>query len=349
MRVGIYTHYAHCDQAYLALRLVEFCRLYGIDFDIYSDQPPARLNLPYDKIVAHRSVMRFTDWAQKQSAIVWTHVPKIEQINYANRINKTTILAPMWQELVPPFRKAMKRADTVVALSAECYELYKDVYKLRNTSLIPFDVGLPVTRKDARVDQRHVKVFLPWFDRNARCANSDFLGALAFLIERMPEIALTVAISSSKFSPAIAKFFHSLSARTSGRVSVVRNIRLAERAHLFATHDLTLFPAECDNFGSCLLTSISCGTPVLSFAVSPQIDFVYQDANGVLVKTKTDFDENGVPHAIPNYDALLSALQNLVDEPWHIDNLNNRITYNLTARRKAFELGWAAALGFADP
>lgn len=345
MRVGIYTHYAHCDQAYLAIRLVEFLRAWGVDFDLYSDQPPAKLNTPYDKVVAHRGIVKFTDWAKKQNAIVWTHVPKIEQINYANRINKTTVLAPMWQELVPPFRKAMKRADVVVALSTECHELYKDVYKLRNAVLIPFDTGLPITRKDARVNQRNIKVFLPWFDRNARCANSDFLSLLGFLVERMPEVTLTVAITSSKFSPAIAKFFQTLGARTSGRVSVIRSPALRERLNLFSDHDLTLYPAECDNFGHCLLTSITCGTPVLTFAVSPQIDFVYQDASGLLVKTKTDFDENGVPHAVPDYDEFLSTLQTMIAEPWHIDNLNNRITYNLSARRKAFEMGWRAVLG----
>lgn len=345
MRVGIYTHYAHCDQAYLSIRLVEFLRSRGIDFDLYSDAPPGKLGLPYDKIVSHRGLIKYTDWAKKQSAIVWTHVPKIEQINYANRIDKITVLAPMWQELVPPFRKAMKRADSVVALSTECHELYKDVYKLRNALLIPYDSGLPITRKELRVNQRQVKIFLPWFDRNARCANGDFLGALGFLIERMPEATLTVAITSSKFSPAIAKFFQTLGGRTGGRVSVVRSSTIADRLNLFAEHDVTIYPAECDNFGNCLLTSINCGTPVLTFAVSPQIDFVYQDANGLLIKTKTDYDENGVPHAIPDYDEFLRALQTMIAEPWHIDNLNNRITYNLSARRKAFEMGWSAALG----
>lgn len=345
MRVGIHTHYAHCDQAYLALRLVEFLRQSGIDFDLYSDRPPAKLRSPYDRVVAHRGVTRFTDWAQKQTTVIWTHVPKIEQINYVNRLKKGTVLAPMWQELIPPFRKAMKRADSVVAMTTECHELYKDVYKLQNVLLIPYDTGLPITRKDTRVNHRSVKILLPWFDRNARCATSDFLRALGFLLERMPDAALTVAITSSRFSPAIAKFFQTLSEKTSGRVSLVRRASLQDRLHLFTEHDLTFYPAECDNFGHCLLTSITCGTPVLTFALSPQLDFVYQDANGVLIRTKTDFDENGVPHAIPAYEEILSALQTLIAEPRHIDNLNSRITYNLSARRKSFELGWRAALG----
>jgi hypothetical protein len=63
-----------------------------------------------------------------------------------------------------------------------------------------------------------------------------------------------------------------------------------------------------------------------------------------LVKTKTDYDENGVPHAVPDYARFISVLQTLIAEPWHIDNLNKRVTYNLVTRRKLFEQGWQAAL-----
>lgn len=344
MRVGIYTHYAHCDQTYLCIRLVDFLRTKGVDFDIYADNQPGRLGISYDSAVSYKNVIRFTDWAKKQSAIVWTHVPKLEQINYANRLGKLTVLAPMWQELVPPFRKALQRVDSVVAGTAECLELFRDVYHVKSAKFIPFDAGLPPTRKEAQVDVKNVKILLPWFDRNARCANSDFLGLLAYLFERMPDARLTVAISSSRFSPAIAKFFQSLGHKTGGRVKLLRNVSLAKRAALYADHDLTLYPAECDNYGVCGLTSINCGTPVVSFALSPQADFVYQDANGVLVKTKTDYDTNGVPHAVPDYFALMDTLQTLIAEPWHIDNLNKRITYNIVTRRKLFEQGWQSVL-----
>jgi len=344
MRVGIYTHYAHCDQAYLCIRLAEFLRSRGVEFDIYADNQPGRLRVPYDSAVVYKNIIKFTDWAKKQTAIVWTHVPKLEQINYANRLGKLTVVAPMWQELVPPFRKAMRRADKVISLTLEGLELYRDVFNAKSTAFIPYDTGLPPTRKEKKVDGRDVRVFLPWFDRNARCTNGEFLSGLSYLFERMPDARLTVAITSSRFAPAIAKFFQSLGQRTNGRVRLARNLAVTRRPTVYAEHDLTLFPAECDNYGICGLTSINCGTPVLSFALSPQTDFVYPDANGVLVKTKTDYDENGVPHAVPDYARFISVLQTLIAEPWHIDNLNKRVTYNLVTRRKLFEQGWQAAL-----
>jgi hypothetical protein len=250
----------------------------------------------------------------------------------------------MWQELVPPYKKVMRQADHLVSMAAECQELYRDIYNIRSSVFVPYDAGLPVTKKELNVDGRKVKVFLPWFDRNAKCASSDFLSATAFLFEHMPDAELTVAIMSSRFSPAIAKFFQTLGARTGGRVKLLRNISFAKRNTLYADYDLTLFPAECDNFGFCGLTSINCGTPVLSFAISPQIDFVYHNENGVLVRTKSDYDENGVPHAVPDYQPLLDVLQTLIAEPWHIDNMNKRINYNLSQRRNAFETGWKKLL-----
>ena len=344
MCVGIYTHYAHCDQAYLAVRLVEVLRAIGEPFDIYSDNSPGKLRLPYDRIVKYKGTIKFTDWARRRTAIVWTHVPRIEQIDYARRRGILTILAPMWQELVPPFKKALRRADKVVVMSSEARDLFLEVFKLNNVVTIPYDVGLPLTRKDSQVDPRNVRLFLPWFDRNARCASSTFLGVLGFLLERMPEARLTVAVNSSRFGPAVAKFFTRLGDRTNGRVRLLRGVPLVKRVALFANSDLTVWPGECDNFGLCGLTSLSAGTPVISLALSPQTDYLHQDVNAALVKTKVDYDDNGVPHARPDYENFSAALQEMIAEPYHINQMQKKVSYNLLARKDAFERGWLQLL-----
>lgn len=344
MSVGIYTHYAQCDQTYLAVRLADFLRNQGVDFSIYSDNQPSKIKMAYDNIVVHKNKQRYSDWVKKHSVVVWTHIPKIEQINLAKRHGVTTILVPMWQELNPPFRKAARQADHLIAMSTECRELFHSVYKFRNVTLIPFDAGLPPTKKETAVNARKIKLLLPWFDRNARCSQNYFLDQLEYLLRHMPEMHLTVAISSSKFSPAVAKFFQRLGRTTDGRVTLKRNIAVSARPSLYAAHDLTVFPAECDNYGICSLMSICCGTPVITLAVSPQTDFIYPDANGVLVKTKVDYDEHGVPHASADYDLFAEALQALIAEPRHIDAMNRKINYNLNSRRKSFELGWQSVL-----
>jgi len=344
MRVGIYTHYAHCDEAYFAIRLADLLKSQHVDFTIYSDCAPARLHSAYDNIVWHKAMRNYTGWLKDVSSVVWTHVPKTEQVNCASNKGVGTVIVPMWQDLMQPFRKAIRAADHVVALTTECRELFKTVYKFKHATMIPFDTGLPIIKKLSNIDEKRVKIFLPWFDRNARCAHGDLLGQLGWLMERMPEATLTVAISSSRFSPAVAKFFQRLGARTDGRVSLRRNVLFDDRPALYTAHDITLLPAECDNYGLCSLTSVTCGTPVLSFDVSPQSDFIKSDTNGFLVKTTVNYDENGVPHADPDYEKLLASLQSVVAEPWHITALNKRTAYNLDSRRKAFTLGWQTLL-----
>jgi glycosyltransferase involved in cell wall biosynthesis len=329
------------------MRLADYICSIGETCSLYSGHAPSKLKTVYDNRVFHRKRMKYTEWAKKHSVIIWTHIPKVEQIAFAKRNRILTVLVPMWQELHTPFRKAVKQADHLIALTSECRDLYHKIYKFKNVSLIPFDTGLPVTKKDGNVNTRKIKLFLPWFDRNARCAQSTFLTELQYLIDRMPEIHLTVAISSSKFAPAIAKFFQTLQEKTAGRVTLYRNVKVSDRPAMYAAHDLTIFPAECDNYGFCNLTSITCGTPVLTFALSPQTDFVYQESNGIAVKTKVDYDEHGVPHADPNYEKYISALQTLVAEPWHIDGMSKKVNYNLNSRRKSFELGWQSILRLA--
>jgi hypothetical protein len=347
MRIGICTHYAHCDQAYLAIRLADFLQSQTAAVSLYSYDKPAKLRTLYDNKVTQRTKTKFTDWSKKCDAVVWTHVPIIEQLNYVKRQNKITVIAPMWQDLKAPFRKTARAADHLVAMSSECRELFQSVYKFKNTVPIPFDTGLPPTRKTENVNQRKIKLLLPWFDRNARCAQQIFLTNLQQLVERMPDAQVTAAITSSQFAPSIAKFFQTLGTRTNGRVKLIRNVPLRDRPQLFLNHDLTLYPAECDNYGFCGLTSITCGTPILTFGVSPQIDFAYPDTNAVVVKTKVNYDEYGVAHADPDYERYFSALQTLIAEPWHIDAMNTRINYNLNSRRKSFETGWQSVLRLA--
>jgi hypothetical protein len=153
-----------------------------------------------------------------------------------------------------------------------------------------------------------------------------------------------VAVNSSRFGPAIAKFFHRLGARTNGRVQLVRNIPLIRRFNLYANADLTVWPAECDNYGLCALTSLAAGTPLLSLALAPQTDFLHQDVNAALVKTRVDYDDNGVPHAVSDYERYAAALQELIAEPHHINTMQKKVSYNLPSRKEAFESGWRKLL-----
>lgn len=345
MRVGIYTHYAHCDQTYFAIRLMDLLHARGVDFSVYADNQPGKLKIPYDRAVVGRPICKYTEWAKNQNAIVWTHVPRVEQINFAKKAGALTIIVPMWQELVAPYKKAMIASDSVVAMCTESMTLFQEIFKIRHTSLIPFDVGLPITRKSTRVNSRAVRLFLPWFDKNARCATGDFLSSLVFLLENMHETYLTVGITTSKFSPTIIKFFDKASKRCDGRIQVLKNKEVLKRPQMYVNNDLTIWPGECDNYGICPLTSITMGTPVLTLSVSPQTDFIAPDTNGVLVKTRLDYDENGVVHAIPDYGKFGLVLQEMIAEPKYIEELNAKTPYNLSIRRRAFEGGWAELLG----
>ena len=344
MRVGIYTHYAHCDATYLAIRIAGLLHNLGIEFDFYAPDHPGKLGVPYDRAVVTREISTYTEWAKKHKIIIWTHVPTIEQISFARRRGIKTVVAPMWQELIPPFKKAIKRADAVISLFAECYTLFTDIYKIKSTQLIPFDTGLPIIKKTGIINERKIRLLLPWFDRNARCAGGLFLDNLRFLIERMPEAYLTVAFTPSRFAPSIAQFFKNMQRRNPERITLIRGVAISDRHKLFSEHDLTIFPAECDNYGMCGLLSLTAGTPVISTAISPQIDFLYPDSNCALVSTKIDYDENGVVHALPDYGKFARALQEMIAEPRLIQKLNQKTNYDLNTRRKAFEMSWTNVL-----
>ena len=207
-------------------------------------------------------------------------------------------------------------------------------YKVRNCVLIPFATALSPVKKTKGVNPRKVRLLLPWFDRNAKCTGGDFIEVLRFIVTHMEEAYLTVAITPSHFSPAIVKFFLTLQKRCPGRVSVIRGVPYDRRAELYAAHDLSIIPAECDNYGLCALMSITMGTPVITSAIPPQTDFLFQDGNAALVDVKTDYDENGVVHALPEYEKFGFVLQQLIAEPRLIGAMNQKTNYNLNTRRQ---------------
>jgi hypothetical protein len=67
---------------------------------------------------------------------------------------------------------------------------------------------------------------------------------------------------------------------------------------------------------------------------------LFPDNNAVLVNTKIDYDENGVVHALPDYEQFVYVLQELVSEPRHIQKMNQKTAYNLATRKNAFEMSW---------
>lgn len=344
MRVGIYTHYAQCDQAYFAIRLCDLLQKLGIEFEIYSDKPPGKLGISYDKRIVTRKKMTFTAWAKTKKVVIWTQIPRSEAIAYCKRYGIRTILVPMWQDLVPPFRKALRAADCVVAMSAECHMLFRDIYKVRNCVLLPFDTGMAPVKKSKGVNPRKIRILLPWFDRNAKCTGGQFISVIKSLMRHMEEAYLTVAITPSHFSPAIVKFFLTLQKSCPGRVSILRGVPYNKRAELYAAHDLSLIPAECDNYGICALTSITMGTPVIAAAIAPQTDFLFQENNAALVDTKMDYDENGVVHALPEYEKFGFVLQHLITSPHLINSMSQKTNYNLNTRQHHFETGWATLI-----
>ena len=317
-----------------------------IECEIYSDDQPGKLGTRHDKHVVTKKKQTFTSWAKNKNVIIWTQIPRAEALNYCKRHDIKTILVPMWQELVKPFRKALRTADIVVAMSAECHMLFKDIYKIKNCVLIPFSTGLSPVKKTRGVNPRKVRLLLPWFDRNAKCTGGQFISVLRFIITHMEEAHLTVAITPSHFSPAIVKFFLTLRKQCPGRVVVIRGVPVDRRAELYAAHDLSIIPAECDNYGMCSLMSITMGTPVITSSIPPQTDFLIQGNNAALVDVKTDYDENGVVHALPSYEKFGFALQQLITEPRMINLMNQKTNYNLHTRNQHFEQGWAELLNF---
>jgi glycosyltransferase involved in cell wall biosynthesis len=119
------------------------------------------------------------------------------------------------------------------------------------------------------------------------------------------------------------------------RMRVIRSLPLDRRPVVFRDHDITMWPAHYDSVGTTPLTSMSMGTPVVSFKFPPASEYMTKE-NSVPVACGGHYNRIGVPLVDPDYQRFERCLQNAVINRDYLMSLQQSVLHGLEKRRKVF-------------
>ena len=164
MSLGICTRYQHCEATLAALRLANWAAEAGHDVSIYSTTTdPVPLDARWDTATKATCRLRFTEWAKRQTTVIWTHAPIAAQITWAKKQGIRTGIFCLWDEIRKEHVTAYREADFVLSPSRLVGEFVQKVLKVRNSIGLPWDTGEPFMQKDPRLTSDRVWVLMPLY------------------------------------------------------------------------------------------------------------------------------------------------------------------------------------------
>ncbi len=228
-------------------------------------------------------------------------------------------------------------------------DVLRESLALTNCRYIPWDNGLPTTRKSVLVDGARIKVLIPLLDWTTSSVDPEILNVVWRTLHKCPYVDITFVycprgfrVGDYKAIKRIEKLFGA-----SGQFRSISDRKLSrdDILTLYGRHDLTVWPSEQEGFGSVGLDSLSMGTPVMAYDVAPQSEFLRDGKNSVLVPCELKYNWLGVPWVLPNSPKFEEHLVALVDRPDLLGELRRFTRFGMAARRDKFVTGWSQVIG----
>ena len=353
-KFGICTHYRQNEIAYAAIHLADKSINSGISADIYSADTiePGTCSRWDHKVISSKSTSIFFKWILNVTHLLWTSPPPAEDIEWANSRGIETWVLTSWDMLTPKHKSALKEASKVITPYMCVTKAIQDKWRLSSKvsarrlkfSEFMWDVPLPISTKKTLVSPPKIKLLFPLFDSQEERVDDGILTVVNAVLESVKNVEVTLAVNKkcAIISPSV---FIKLKNTYGDRLNIIKNPTYKQRYSLYASNDLTVWGATYEGLATVGLNSLCMGTPVISWDIDPQTEYLHDDMNSVLVPC--DIDENwlGVPIVIPNWDVFASRLLGLLQSPNMLAKLRDNSSFDLANRKQDFNYGWQSLWG----
>lgn len=336
MELGICTRYGRHEAAFAALRLADVAAAAGLDVSIYTMTPEfVSLGSRWDHRVIRASHVKFTDWVSRQSHVLWTTTPHLEQMEWVRDQGKRTIALVSWHEVTTFDIMVLAEMQHLICPTRACFDLLRHS-EFHNLVCMPWDAGLPLHIKHRNHDPRKPKLLLPLWDGNARRTEMTVMHVMQRVMQRHPDATLTIAYNSSSICSAGKRKLCELRHLHPDRVQCIKSPHPRDRPLLFQAHDLTIWPTHYESLGLVGLQSIEMGTPVIAFNFQP-INEILAPSNSISVSCAEITNDIGVPKAVPDYDLFDELLHCALRDTEFIRHLQREVLHGVPERRAIFQ------------
>ncbi len=348
MRIGFQVHYRVDEITRAAARLADFARSLGHDvaFHTPSHRVP-QVHPTWDGVVETDDDRPFASWVRDVQTVVVMEPLTPRHFTAAAKAGcKTVVFAP-WTMIAESMGECYKMADEVVSPIKQGVPLLVEQWGLTTCRYVPWDNGLPATRKADAVDPGRTRVLVPL---HVGVVPGEILNVVWRLLRQCPFVDVVMLSDPRRFSTAIAKAVgriqRTFEASGQFRVVNVRKTPGEELSH-YGRSDLVVWASEFEGMATVGLDAVSMGTPVIAYDVAPQNEFLHDRKNAVLVPCDLEYNWLGVPTVKQNLEEFESHLVALVGQPKTLSDMRRFTRYGMATRREKFTAGWKKAMAAA--
>jgi len=342
-QLGIVTRYLRNEVTHAAIHLAEITHEHGIRSTIFGAGHVCRdVAKRWDAEVVTAQQCPLVQWAAECDHIVYTYVPSPREIAHVQHLGVRTTILVNWEVLLPTDRAGFTSFDNVIfpfRCVAKAIQKHWPA-KLPPSVVMPWDVPVGLTTRDPLELRDTACAYFPLYDTQpGRCDQSIFALMQRVLLE-LENTRVLIACGGG-WSQSSKRALRQLHKKFGDRVEIVMRPNILQRLLLFARADLTVWPSRFESFALIGLYSLCMGTPVLSWDIRPQNEYLENQQNAILIPARTRDNWLGVPEVTGRYQDMADGLVGTLRDGALLAKMKKNTTTGLASRRKQFEAGWA--------
>jgi len=339
-RVAIVTRYMQREICHAALQLADSATRYGLPVRLIGRNDCNNNVSHWDRHVIPERFTNVGSWMQGCSSVIWTQVPSMFELGYAKEHGIATALLVNWEELQPVHEGILRELDKIIvpykctqaALASHCYLKHVKVCYL------PWVTRAPLCKPNLL--RKGLVVHFPLYDSQPARADQHVFKLMSSILSEFPAAIVSVACGH-KWSRSSRALLKQLKKDYNNRLVTYAAPGAYERLELFAKADLTVWAPRFESFALIGLMSLAMSTPVISWDIRPQTEYLQGWKNSVLVPCETNSNWLDIPEVVGGYARFEELLLSTLHDRALLAKLKCSASNGLDARRKQFDAAWS--------
>ena len=249
---------------------------------------------------------------------------------------------PSWHQLRVQVLRGLDGYSVVCpsrVIKAEIHERLQGDSQLAATWCL-WDSGLDAVSREGLCRSDEVAIYVPMSSSVIDECGRFVLTAVCDVLELFPEVRFTLDFGKS-WPRSDRKYIQKLLDKHVDRLICRYSSSLLSQCLKMHSHDWTWLPDTRADIGIMAQRSLACGTPVITYDISPYQEFVSNEVTGLTVKCELFSNRVGAPVAGPNLVSIVNTITKAITgQSELVSKCQKNIWKRESQHMKAFRLFW---------
>jgi glycosyltransferase involved in cell wall biosynthesis len=353
--LGICAPYRRCEATMSAVRLADLGRELSMNVKFLgSGRVQKGVDPHWDTQVRGAKGDYCYHWAQGCTHFAWFSGQKSFYL-------KSLLVSPEASHWHVPLRNTdnepladyVQRADRIVCPSRKSKDDILEAFISETPSLRDkltwclWDSGLLAVPSSYSTGDDLTSIYVPAAPHVLDETGGLVLRAVSDILKLFPKSRFTVDCGKS-WPKFYRRVIRGMESTYSTRISFSSSLSPLSHVRRMHTHDWTWVPSTRSDTGIVAQRSLSCGTPVIAYDISPYSEFITDEVNGLLIDCDVYSSGSGAPVAGPRFVSVVDTLARAINGEKGLYAKCQKLMVTRERRHsRQFRLFWAKEWGVA--